>query len=502
MKRIIALLLAVMMVATLFVGCQKKDNGTTEGTTAAATTAKDDTSKETTKATEAEKEIPTIVWYAVGGGKPANYDSWTEKVNAYLEEKIGVHLDYECVSWGDWDDRHNAIVSTNEPYDIMFANGMVYSADVAMGAYADISDLLNEVPGLKETIPEDVWKGCAIDGKVYGVPTYKDCACQQFLVCKKDVADKVPNWQDIHTLQDLDPVLQSVKDLGELPMSMVMNSVFLTYDNLGTGLEPMGVSYEHEGTEAPKVVSVLEQADTMEKLNIIHDWMGKGYINSDAAIQKEPVSDYAIGFAQGWPSAVGSWSANRGADCVCTEFEVPRLSNSDIQGSLSCIANTSKHKVEALKLLELANTDKTFRDMLAYGEEGVNFDYVEEEGMQKVQRNADNPWTFAAYTQATFFTMSTEAGTTGNYWVDEVKGQNERAVVSPAIGFYFNPEKVADAIDACRAIWIEYKPSITTGTADPTVAVPEMMERLRESGFDDIVAEAQAQLDAWWAAQN
>ena len=138
MKRIFALLLAVMMVAALFAGCQKNDNGTTE-TTGPSSAAE----------TVGGKEIPTITWYAVGSGKPANYDTWIAKVNAYLEEKIGVHLNYQCVPWGDWDDRHNAIVSTNEPYDIMFTNGGTYAGEVAMGAYADITDLLAVVPGLK-----------------------------------------------------------------------------------------------------------------------------------------------------------------------------------------------------------------------------------------------------------------------------------------------------------------------------------------------------------------
>ena len=40
-----------------------------------------------------------------------------------------------------------------------------------------------------------------------------------------------------------------------------------------------------------------------------------------------------------------------------------------------------------------------------------------------------------------------------------------------------------------------------TGTADPEVMVPQMMEELRGAGFDEIVAEAQAQVDAFMAAQ-
>ena len=72
MKKIIALLLAVLMVATLFAGCA---NG--------------------------KDEVVTLKWVTVGGGMPANYEAWQENINKYLEEKIGVHLDDEVISWGD-----------------------------------------------------------------------------------------------------------------------------------------------------------------------------------------------------------------------------------------------------------------------------------------------------------------------------------------------------------------------------------------------------------------
>ena len=66
-----------------------------------------------------------------------------------------------------------------------------------------------------------------------------------------------------------------------------------------------------------------------------------------------------------------------------------------------------------------------------------------------------------------------------------------------ALGFVFDKTNVVDQIAACQAIFEEYKGLIQTGTGDPKPTVDEMMAKMRASGFEDIVTEAQTQLDAF-----
>ena len=494
MKKIIAMLLAVMMVVGLFAACGEKPAETTAP--AGETNAPAET---TAPAADAgNEEIPTLVWYQVGGGQPANYDSWQTKVNAYLEEKIGVHLDVQVVGWGDWGNRRSVIVQTNEPYDLMFTDMSTYTSDVQMGAFADISDLMAEVPGLTDLIPQDYLNACVVNGGLYGIPCYKDSSMTNFFVwTKADVDAYYPEYAEAHTLAEIDAGLRAVV-AGTGTTGLLLNQDGLScitgnkYDACTLGNIGIGIAYKG-GTE---FVPVYEQADVLADLALLQTWMADGLINSDAAVAAEATGMCSLGVAQGWPGAAKGWGDGRGAEVVVSQFEDTVVSNDTVMGSITCISASSDHKLEALKLLELVNTDTTLRDMLWYGEEGVNFEYVEEDGVKKVSKlNGD--WTMAAYTQGTFFVASPEVGSDG---YGEVKVQNENAIASPAMGFIPDTTEIANEIAAVKAIFEEYKSLIMTGTGGQE-SIDAMMAAMRESGFDTILNEVNAQYAAWLAAK-
>ncbi len=495
MKKTLALFLAVLMLATLFAGCGKTPAA--DNTTGAPSTTAP--KNDETKGTEKTDDIVTLKWVAVGSGMPANYDAWAANLNAYLEEKIGVHLEMEIITWGDWDTRRNMIVSTGEPYDIMFTNNGTFASDVAMGAFLDISDLVKTAsPNLYSFIPEDYWTACSLDGKVYGVPAYKDSSSTQYFIYDKAKADATGlNYADAHTMQDVTPILKAINeaDNGEATFILAKGGLDAIYggkyDDMSAGLPAMGVSYNASGK--PTVVPVFEQEDVMTDLKTLNEWYKAGYINSDAAILDEAPKYRAAYVAQGWSGAANTtWGPGMGVEAIAIQWGNTVLSNSTVQGSMSCISAACKAPDKALQLLELVNTDSKVRDALYYGLEGDNFDYTAD---GKVHKN-NTDWTMAGYTQGTFFNVTTVDTDSFNQW-DEVKQLNENATPSPVLGFTFDRTPVSDKLDACIAIFNEYKATLMTGTADPETTAAEMMTAMRNAGFDDVLKEAQAQIDAW-----
>ena len=273
----------------------------------------------------------------------------------------------------------------------------------------------------------------------------------------------------------------------------------MDYDAMGTGLPPIGVNYNDE---TATVVSVFEQEDVMSMLTTLHEWYEAGIINADAATLAEAPQYRTCYVAQGWPyAAVTTWAPNMGVDATAVQWGNTYLSNDTVQGSVSCISASSAHPDKALQLLELVNTDSYVRDALYYGLEGENFEYVEaEDGTQRVHK-LNNDWPMAGYTQGSFFNVTMLDDTDYNQY-DEVAALNEAAVVSPLLGFVFDTSSLSNELSSCMEIWQRYKSELLTGTMDPATGVPQMMEELRAAGFDELMTEAQVQIDAFMASNG
>lgn len=473
----------------------------------AACGSKSDTSASDPKASDASKtsssstDVPTLVWWTIGGQVPNNFDKAVAAMNEYTAEKIGVKVDIKVASWGEWDTKINTIVNTGEPFDIMFTNGSKYNQQVAMGAFADLTDLVqSETPDLYKLIPEKVWDGSKVGGKIYSVPTYKDSSLTQYWVFDHKYVEKygidVPNMK---TLKDLDKPFHDMK-AGEgksfypLPMTQSegLNGFFNEYDDMALGLAPIGVKADDASR---KVVSVLEQPDVMENLKMLHQWYQDGIINPDAPTKPEPDKGKPFMSAQGFPGAEVSWQVNNGVEKYdMVQNYGPIYTTTTIQGSLNAISANSKYKKEALKYLELVNTDPKLRNMLAFGEEGV--DYKKVDGEKVVERTTDT-WPLAAYTQGTFFDMATQKDAPADQW-EQVKKLNEQAFASSLLGFSMDISNLSTEVANTKAVWDKYRYELLTGASDPEKMVPKIVSELKAAGMDTLMKAAQEQIDAFF----
>jgi len=492
--RFISTLCLLTLLATALAAC----GGSKPASTADGSEPTTEPSKETSTTT---KDVPTLVWWTIGGQVPSNFSKAVDAMNAYTAEKIGVKVDIKVASWGEWDTKMNTIVNTGEPFDIMFTNSGKYSKQVAMGAFADITDLVqSETPELYKLIPQNVWDGTKIGGKYYSVPTYKDSALTQYWVFDDKYVQKYNiDINNIKTLQDLDKPLHDMK-AGEgksfypLPMTQGegLNGFFNDYDDLTLGFPPVGVKADDASR---KVVSVLEQPDVMANLKLLHQWYQDGIINPDAPTKTEADKGRPFFAAQAFPGAEISWQINDNVQKYdMVQHYGPIYTTSTIQGSLNAISANSKYQKEALKYLELVNTDPKLRNMLAFGELGV--DYKNVDGEKVIERTTDT-WPLAAYTQGTFFNLAVTKGAPEDQW-EQVKKLNEAASSSTILGFALDISNLQTEVANCQAVWDKYKYELITGASDPEKMVPKITAELKSAGMDTIMKAAQEQIDNYF----
>ncbi len=476
-KQATALVLASVMGLGLLAGCGDSKKG-------------GDSAKK-------DGDVVTLKWIQVGNGMPKNYDAWLKQINPYLEEKIGVNLDMEIVPWGDWDNRRSVITNSGEYFDILFTDQARYNAEVATGAFLDLTDKLEEyAPDVKNLIPEEYWKGVKINDKIYGIPTYKDSSVTEYFVWDKDIADKYQiDINSITTYEDLYPALKKIAEgEGTAPYYMskagadFLNTAY--YDQLGAGLPALGIRFDDP---EKKVVNPLEDEEILTKLDIIHKMYKEGIINGDAPTADDSNKYRTFFTAQGWSQAAKTtWGPNNGiANCEAVKFGETVLSNASVRGSINAIYSGSKHPEKALELLNLVNSDSKVRDWLYYGVEGENFEYTENNKVNKL--NTD--WSMAGYTQGNFFNVSQLASEEINQW-DEVKELNENATPSIMLGFDMDTSNVETELANCRAVYEKYKSEFFTGAQEPRELVKTINKELKTAGWDTIREEAQKQIDA------
>ena len=184
-------------------------------------------------------------------------------------------------------------------------------------------------------------------------------------------------------------------------------------------------------------------------------------------------------------------------------------------GGLSCINPVMETGLsvfnQALKYLELCYVDQLFLDTMRYGVQGYHWNYVTEEqnptcagGVLRTQVGSDNynPWGFSqpAYFNTSIAVSQDQIDGTApapvfeqyQMYYDEVA---KNANVSTLNGFVFDISAWDAQMAEINNIYAEYGPNYKCGLTPIDDILPEMMEKLNAAGLQDIIADAQAQLD-------
>lgn len=435
------------------------------------------------------------------------------EINAYIEPKINATVDIEWLDMGDFQNQLNLKITSGEEIDVLPMFGTQLSTLYSQEALLPLTELVAEYgQGIEEAVGSDYLKAGYINGELYAIPCIQSFASQHSFLYRQDIADKYQlDFSNVKTLADLEPILAQLHE-SEPDMSLIVSNnpsdpmlTSWSWDGLG---DEYGVIID--AANSLEVTNLYESEEYKELVTLMHDWYEKGYIQTDASTTADNMATLlgagnAFGtLANSYPGVRESESVNCGYELGEVVLVEPLSKTSNVNNAVITVPSTAVNPEKAVEFINLLYTDPTLINLLYYGIEGEHYqvtdtengvvDYVEGQDMMtcKYVNKLKIGNSLAGYVEAT-------SPATLN---DDMAAFNAEATKSKALGFSYDSGSVSNQLAALDTVSAKYRRGLECGSLDPETELPKFIEELKSAGIDDVIAEKQAQLDEWAAANG
>jgi len=465
------------------------------------------------------------------GTEPANgMDSFYRQLDEMTIRDLNAKVRFDFIPWGDEKNQISRAIVAKE-YDLYVGGAWSdFSSFATKNAFADLTPLLEQTPALVEHY-KGALERVKIDGKVYGIPQYnKPGAGGEGMLFREDLRKE---W-GLPEIKDLASVEQYLYKAKEAYPNVPMLNDKRFADNLWTLIA--GGKY-HTVTQYYGVASVddpytvMSMYDTPEYKAVVEkakQWYEDGIVDHDIlaaqgnetsktlelmkADQKPlefnnhfgAVSSGYIGalkatypdFEYGWYDYV--------FDTYPQKVFLPKVSAGTT--TMISIGSHSPHAETALRLIELAHTDQTYYNLLQFGVEGENYNFVDGavtyEGID--DKNRKPGWTGLVDGY-----MQPQERYPGEWQAIYNKLVNvegpplaESNGTDPYEGFVFNTASLAAETSSLETVRAQYIQPLASGISkDIDKDLEEVQKQLKSAGIEQYLAELQSQLAAFAASK-
>jgi len=443
----------------------------------------------------------TLKWY-IPNDKMADLNLVNDELNRITQEKLGVKINLQFIDLAAYQDRMNMNMASGDDYDIAwfgYMNTMVNA--VSKGGLMPLDDLIKSTPKLAAELPDYVWEQAKIKGVLYAVPNLQILTHATALLINKELADKY-NF-DVNSLTkttDIEPFLKIIKENepGIYPFHPaygVASFRSMNEENDNYGEYYTGV-YKDESTGKYVVTDGQDFGKTYERAKQLNNWYKKGYIRRDIASVMDDTSDlkagkYAVTVQTYKPGNESEFEANYGYKVYQKRVSPIRFGKLQARSTMLAIGKDSKHPEQAIKFVELLNTDKTVYNLLCFGVEGKHYNKVSDNRIELVNNSGYCP--MASWKFGNQFNAYLLPGQPDDIW-EETKKSNDTALRTQFDSFDFDITNIKNIITKLKAVTDEYI-CIRQGTEDPDNYWDDYKKKLYECGVQDYINEYQRQID-------
>ena len=456
------------------------------------------------------KKLPELnIAYPIFGSVPKDLPVVQDSINKIAQQKINATVKLTPISFGNWEQQVNLMLSSNEKLDLMVVTSSLYSSLVAKGQIIALDKLLEaQGQGIKQSMDPAYLNAVKIGGSTYAVPTIRDFAASQGLTMRKDLVEKYQiDVSKIHTLDDVEAALKLIKEKEQDLTPLVPGNIGRTmldsyrwFDMLG---DSMGVLPNYDNNL--KVVNLYETQEYAQFVQKMRNWYTSGLILKDAATNKTSQFDLLKSnrgfayFSNMKPGFEEQESKSSGVPVVTANLVKPVSTTTNVTSIMWGVPVNSKMPEKAMEFLNLMYTDKDIVNLFDWGVADKH--YVVKSGNvidfpQGVDAKTSGYSLNMGYLFGNQFLSYVFNGEDSNIW-KKMDDFNKSAIKSKALGFTFDATSVKTEYAAVSNVITQYKLPLETGSVDPDKILPEFISKLKSAGIDKIIAEKQKQLDEW-----
>ncbi len=532
MKKLLALLLALVMVVSLIACGEQKQP---EETKAPAADNSDET-KAPAQETEAPEEPVTLTMFNMYSDVAGTYakDDVEKAIQDYVLETYNVNLQFLDAPYTVWSDAISTAINAGDDWDFGGIGGDHFNNNVHRNAFLAFDDYMDLIPAVVENVPEDSWGAYTYGGKIYGCAPVKDLAEGWNWIANQDLEDelgvKFPA-DEYYGVKDLVPYFYEMKtardekypDLKDMPVVGGMSYInsWFVYDGVvgawnGTVLAT-NVDTEHGFTSVPDTTTLF------------CPWMTEDFREMCKTLW-QATQDKVMACYDGFDP--DKYLYNNGylignTNCGLIEYDpeatMPAYRNTMymakmavsytgyLQAGINVVNAACKNPEKAFELINAFYSDETLCNLTKFGIEGEHWTDADNDGVVELTEANSDPANRAWYNWYPFRNVcSTVCGKTAPSttpaFAEKLAELNSTAVGSSNLGFVVDTAPFADELSAVQAVISEYTSQWQhignlKSEAEIDAMCDKFAEDLKANGIDAVLTEVQAQLDAWRAAQ-
>ena len=513
LKKLLALLLAVLMVLSMVACNNEPATGTKPDAGTTGTGSNDDTPKD---------PVTITFRYVNGVGEQQYTNAVEDKLNELMQAIPGYeHITLDLIPHTmNYATEITLAQSNNEPMDIVNTFNLDFQSMVNDGDFIQLDDLLAKYPDVVSDVPEWLVDYGRIDGDLYYIPTYQQAQSPSFFYSNVDYFEyyyeesgkddayirSVLNSGDVQKCMDFfEEFYQAVvKHTGKTTKKMFGGWYpwhFYNKDDIALD-GGVGVMMK-EGEDAPVYWPLTDEFhDLYKRLN---EWYQKGWIN-DPTVKNSynfVTDDNSMVFGIG-TNAVSEEAYGK-AQTNADKGDVKAIRVTDhcyIEGTWAAGGNAiytdCEHPEEAMMVIELLMSEKCveFYNTLIWGLEGIHYKWIDKEIGRIETLEFSGPQGGA---ETTYCAWNWNTGNVFNGWLNQSSANDEHykfiedeihnsesTVISPFMGFTWHFEDVDSYRGQCKAVNTEYFKTLYAA-ADFEARYQEYVSKLKNAGVDKIM---------------